>query len=366
MKKTLVPFDVWERSSWCGQEVAGEQYYAKGWRPLLPPSLPSQGVELMERALLVREPQNRHDRNAVRVEIRDRHVGHLPAEDAERYRSILDHLAARGFAARTQARIWAAPEIEYQYDQRGNMREVDTGRVNCRISLGLPEPHLLIPLNRPPIEPHAMLPMGGSAMVKTDGVPITVFEPVLNDAGEGWAHATLHEIHEQLARSTRDLVEVRINGQRAGQMTPAMSKKFLPIIQTLSAQGRLCATPAIVRGNRLQVEVRVCGAQASNLPQEWLLEHANNALARQILPDEGARSPASGPTTMSVLSTADRTPPRAAAATVETSPTQEEANSTNAPLAPVPGEAGWFADPEGVAPLRYWDGMAWTSRIRMR
>lgn len=45
MKQTLVPFDVWERSSWCGQEVAGEQYYAKAWRPLLPPSLPSKGVD---------------------------------------------------------------------------------------------------------------------------------------------------------------------------------------------------------------------------------------------------------------------------------------------------------------------------------
>jgi len=38
--------------------------------------------------------------------------------------------------------------------------------------------------------------------------------------GEGWAYATLQEIHEQLTRSTRELIEVRINGRRAGQMTP--------------------------------------------------------------------------------------------------------------------------------------------------
>lgn len=217
---TVTPFDVWERGSWCGQEVAGEQYYVKGWRSLLPRMLPTQGVELTDHALLIREPTNRHDRNAVRVEIRDRQVGHLPAEDAERYRPVLDHLAAGGFAARVQARIWASPEFEFQYDRRGEVREADTGRVRCRISLALPEPHLLIPMNAPPFEPHTMLPMGGSVMVNSGGVPMSVFEPVLNDAGEGWAYATLQEIYEQLTRSTRELIEVRINGRRAGQMTP--------------------------------------------------------------------------------------------------------------------------------------------------
>lgn len=28
-------------------------------------------------------------------------------------------------------------------------------------------------------------------------------------------------------------------------------------------------------------------------------------------------------------------------------------------------EAGFYPDPEGVAPFRYWDGQAWTSRVRM-
>jgi hypothetical protein len=62
-------------------------------------------------------------------------------------------------------------------------------------------------------------------------------------------------------------------------MTPAMSKKFLSVVRALADQGRLCATPAIVRGNRLNVEVRVHGTQAADLPQAWLLEHANHALA---------------------------------------------------------------------------------------
>ena len=277
--KALAPVDVWIRTSWCNQEVAGEYYYAKAWRPFFPRKLPAAGVELTEQALLIREPNNRHDRNAVRVEVRGQHVGHLPAEDAARYRTALDQLAARGFVVRTHTRLWAGPEIEHQFDRRGELREVDTGKVNCRITLALPEPHLLVPLNPPPPGPHAMLPLGGSVMVKTDGVPMTVFESVLTDSGEGWVHATLHELHEQLPRSVRELVEVRIDGVRVGAMTPATSKKFLPVVRALADQGRLCATPAIVRGNRLNVEVRVHGTQAADLPQEWLLEHANHALA---------------------------------------------------------------------------------------
>ena len=287
--KALAPVDVWIRTSWCNQEVAGEYYHAEAWRRFFPRKLPAAGVELTDQALLIREPNNRHDRNAVRVEVRGQHVGHLPAEDAARYRATLDHLATRGFVVRTHTRLWAGPDIEYQVDRRGELREVDTGKVNCRITLALPEPHLLVPLNPPPPEPHAMLPMGGSVMVKTDGVPITVFESVLTDSGEGWVHATLHELHEQLPRSVRELVEVRIDGVRVGTMTPAMSKKFLPVVRALADQGRLCATPAIVRGNRLNVEVRVHGTQAADLPQEWLLEHANHALAAN--PPTNSRQP---------------------------------------------------------------------------
>lgn len=364
----LQPFDVWVRHTWCNQEVAGESFYAKAWRPFFPRKLPTAGVELDERALLIREPANRHDRNAVRIEIRGQHVGHLPAEDAARYRAILDHLVVQGFAARAHARLWAGPEIEYQYDRRGDMREVDTGKVNCRITLALPEPHLMIPLNPPPPEPHAMLPMGGSVMVKPDGVPMSVFEPVLTDAGEGWVHATLHEVREQLTRSVREIVEVRINSRRAGQLTPAMSKKFLPVIRTLADQGRLCATPSIVRGNRLNVEVRVFGAQAAELPQEWLLEHANHALVSapppaMTEPPADRMEPVTPKAAAAVrVAQPDRPVSRPVARPGTRPATPPAAISEQARL----GEPGWFPDPQGVAPLRYWDGTAWTSRIRMR
>nr|WP_231709397.1 DUF2510 domain-containing protein [Arthrobacter sp. zg-Y895] len=36
-----------------------------------------------------------------------------------------------------------------------------------------------------------------------------------------------------------------------------------------------------------------------------------------------------------------------------------------APTSYAAREAGFYPDPEGVAPFRYWDGEAWTSRVRM-
>lgn len=42
------------------------------------------------------EPSNRHDKHAVRVEIRSKHVGYLPAEDARRYQAPLLALREAG------------------------------------------------------------------------------------------------------------------------------------------------------------------------------------------------------------------------------------------------------------------------------
>lgn len=337
----LAPFDIWVRNSWANQEVAGEEYHEAGWRSLLPRTLPQNGLELHERAVLLREPRNRFDRNAVSVEIGGRQVGYLPAEDAGRYRQILDHLASHGWSVRTAARLWASPHIQYDFSE-DDVRRVDSGRVHCTINVALPEPHLLIPMNSPPQLAHSMLPMGSSVMVKGADTPAPVFESVLNAYGEAWVHVTLDELQEQLPRSVRDVIQVRINDESVGQLTPAMSKNFLPIVRTLADQGRLCAARAMIRGNRLKVDVRLFATQASELREEWLLEHANHAIVTRTTPQQ-TREPQAGN-----LKTVD--------------PSQRPTASDS----PVAGVAGWFSDPQGIAPLRFWDGVSWTGRIRMQ
>jgi hypothetical protein len=76
----------------------------------------------------------------------------------------------------------------------------------------------------------------------------------------GWipqvsARVWAHEIVEQLARSTRDVVEVRIDGVRVGQLTPKMSTELLPAIRHLAVRGEATGARAIVKGNRIKSEV---------------------------------------------------------------------------------------------------------------
>ncbi len=66
-------------------------------------------------------------------------------------------------------------------------------------------------------------------------------------------YATLHHVIEQLARSTRDIVEVRVNGEPVGKLTPKMSGDVLPAVRFLAAHGRVTAARLLVSGNRAAV-----------------------------------------------------------------------------------------------------------------
>lgn len=343
----LMPVDVWSRSHWGDQQVVGERYHEQALRRLLPGKLPMDGIDQPETALLVREPHNKYDSNAVRVEIRGQHVGYLPAEDARRYRPIFDHMANGGCVPRVKARMWARPRLDYVIDRTGEMKQIDTGKINCDVTLALPEPHLVIPMNPPPSEPHAVLPLASALIVRTEGIPNQVFEPCLNVEGEARVHITLHRDIEALPRSTRERVAVRLNGQLAGWLTPATSNKFLPIINTLAEQGRLCVSPALLRGNKLHVELKICGDKAATLSADWLLENANHAVISRNVPEPPTDAPPS----------AVPPPP----------PVPPGPVAGNQPVAgPEDGVPGWFADPQGMAEFRFWDGTTWTSRIRTR
>lgn len=109
-------------------EVAGETFHTKGIRRVFADaSMPitSRGNELAElQCVLVPEPWNPHDRNAIAIMIGRHQVGYLPAECAEEYVEPLGILAARRLLATGQARVWA---------------KSDSGVVRARVTLLLPE-----------------------------------------------------------------------------------------------------------------------------------------------------------------------------------------------------------------------------------
>ncbi len=109
-------------------EVVGETYRAKDIRRLFEwAGLPitERGVTLNAvRCILVPEPWNENDPNAVAVMIEQFHVGYLPAELAVYYTGGLQRIARTGSLATGEARVWA---------------KSDDGIVRARVTILIPE-----------------------------------------------------------------------------------------------------------------------------------------------------------------------------------------------------------------------------------
>ena len=79
-------------------QVAGEHYYADSYSTLLDPLQPGKSKTLSKVvAVLVREPENPHDRNAIAIYVLDarntsHQVGYLWAEDAAAYVETIKYL----------------------------------------------------------------------------------------------------------------------------------------------------------------------------------------------------------------------------------------------------------------------------------
>jgi hypothetical protein len=110
-------------------EVVGETYNIAGIKKVfrgrgLP--IPSAGMEINDaQCVLVPEPWNPHDANAVVVTIDGHQVGHLPAELAEGYAEPLAELAGTGYLVTGVGRIWA--------------KDDGSGMVRARVTIVIPE-----------------------------------------------------------------------------------------------------------------------------------------------------------------------------------------------------------------------------------
>jgi len=87
--------------------LAGSQYYAVSsvW----------QEIQLGSRLTLIREPQNRHDRNAVRVEWQGRQLGYVPRAENRAVAQAMDsgeRLEGRVSRLREDSDPWKRVEFE--------------------------------------------------------------------------------------------------------------------------------------------------------------------------------------------------------------------------------------------------------------
>lgn len=259
-----IPLDLWGQRGWAGVDVVGESHYGKSIRALFGKRLQPGGSEIETTVQLLPDPKNKFDRNAVGVWAGSRQLGHLSREDAARYEPVLSSLVAQGWAPQVSARVWAA-------DWSAG-RDGDGFQASVRVDLA--EPHLLVPANPPPSGAHRMLPRGSAIQVTGEEKHLDTLVPWLRAEGECWVHVTLHELVEQLARTTRTVIEVRIAGDRVGQLTPKMSGEVLAAVRHLDQHGLACGAQAIVKGNRIKAEVVLFVPRAHELPESWLSQPA--------------------------------------------------------------------------------------------
>lgn len=258
-----IPLDLWGQRGWASAEVAGESHYARSIRGLFGKDFKASGTEITTTAQLVPEPHNQHDRNAVGVWVGGVQVGYLPREEAVRYAAVLSALTARGWLPQVSARVWGAEWSDYG-DRNGSFQG--------SVRLDLAEPHMLVPANLPPPGDCRMLPTGNAIQVTGEENHLDALAPFLRPEGECWVYTSLHEIVEQLPRSTRTVVEVRIDGACVGQLSPKMSSELLPAIRHLAQEGTTAGARAVVKGNRIKTEVVLYVARAHELPESWLGE----------------------------------------------------------------------------------------------
>jgi hypothetical protein len=109
-------------------EVVGETYHAKDIRRVFAEAgmpITENGVTLKSlRCILVPEPWNEHDPNAIAVMVGQNHVGYLAAGLAVSYTDGLLSIARLGHLATGEARIWA---------------KSDEGIIRARVTILIPD-----------------------------------------------------------------------------------------------------------------------------------------------------------------------------------------------------------------------------------
>ena len=101
----LLVTPIWGQG-WENFDIVGESHYGDAIRGLLPKNLGEAGDETHVQVMLVPEPENKYDRNAIAVRAETGTVGYLPKEDAATYAPVLAALKSNGRVAQTSARIW--------------------------------------------------------------------------------------------------------------------------------------------------------------------------------------------------------------------------------------------------------------------
>lgn len=190
-------------------------------------------------ATLVPEPENRYDSSAVRVDVGGRTVGYLPREEAARYQPVLLGLDGLGWC---DGRVMGGRKRPYGiFLCLGPPERVVLG--NSADGVELLEPEWMTTVTGEEKHQHVLEQLSG----EKDGVfPPMVATLAVSEASKG-------------KYAGEPCVEVRIDGERVGELTRKMSERYLPMVQHVIARDATPGCEAFIRrveGKGIQVKLR--------------------------------------------------------------------------------------------------------------
>lgn len=251
------PYQIWTQArSWGDYDLEIEAEFVPAIRSLFPQVWPGDGQERLSEVDLVPEPAGSRGPWAVSVRTEGKPIGYLRSEDAKLWAGVLRRIIASGYLPTTSCRIYG-----YEYDW-----DAIEFRPNVRIALGAPADAL--PLNDPPSVPYTILPRSSYVQVTKEDEHFHALAKFVPAGGHGVLFVTLHE--RQPEGRGKPHVEVRIDDERIGQLTPQTSQRFLPLIRHLNQRGLLTACYGDITGSAVAAEVRVDAIKANEATAEVL------------------------------------------------------------------------------------------------
>ncbi|WP_423184842.1 HIRAN domain-containing protein [Arthrobacter sp. NyZ413] len=256
------------RSEWPNVEVVGEHAYSKAIKAALraneaPTAIGRDGEAEGVPVELVAEPDNPYDVNAISVRWRNLVLGYLSREDAIRYTQPLRRIIASGFTAATSARIWA-------YDAGDQLQ--------ARVTVALPEPELIAPLNGAPAGVTTLVPWGSAIQVLKEGDHFDVLCNHVPPEGVGLLLVSLHKATRTLKNGTeRPFVEVRLDGERVGELSNVTSAHLLPLLEHTETIGETALAYAKITGSALAAQLVLHAAKATEISDDWLSDSPHPA-----------------------------------------------------------------------------------------
>lgn len=194
-------------------------------------------------AEIIREPDNKFDSNAVRVEISGRTVGYIPREDAPSFHGLLNYGKSINKRVFASCRVWISDEEE-SYGS---------------VSLDIDDPNsALPPINIAEVPSSAIIwPMGNILQVTEESKNLENVKVIFEKLRDAHSPTVLFELAVDTAKPEKPEIHVLFNGLKVGELSPASGKKFLSAAEKLSVLGKKLFVKGEVTGNSLAVEIRI-------------------------------------------------------------------------------------------------------------